>query len=105
VKNGGLLTCLDARSGEVHFLEERVGAMGDYYASPVAADGKILLCSQPGTAVVVRAGPTLEVLARNPIGEPILATPAVVEGRVFLRTAGQMWCFGRPKAASAAASP
>jgi outer membrane protein assembly factor BamB len=93
VKNGGLVSCFEAKTGKPCYQEERIGAMGDYYASPVAASGKVLVCSQSGTAVVLRAGPTLEVLARNQFGEKIMATPAMVGSTLYLRTASKMFAF------------
>jgi outer membrane protein assembly factor BamB len=96
LKNGGLLSCFEARAGRPLYLEERLGALGDYYASPVAAAGKVLVISQQGMAVVVRAADTLEVLARNPLGEQVLATPAIVERHLYVRTKGQLVAFGAP---------
>ncbi|MGZ8939991.1 MAG: outer membrane protein assembly factor BamB family protein [Limisphaerales bacterium] len=93
VKNGGLLSCLDARTGEVFYEVERIGALGDYYSSPVAADGKICLISHAGTAVVVKAGPKFEVLARNELKEPVLATPAIVANQLIVRTATHLYNF------------
>lgn len=94
VKNGGLASCLDARTGRYLYQEERLGALGDYYASPVAAAGRICVASQPGTLVIFRAGDTLEVLARNPLDEPVIATPAIADGRLYVRTAERLYCFG-----------
>lgn len=97
VKNGGLLTCLDARTGEFFYQEERIGALGDYYSSPVAADGKICLISHAGTAVVIKAGPKLEVLARNELKEPVLSTPAIIADQIIIRTATHLYNFGVEK--------
>jgi outer membrane protein assembly factor BamB len=97
IKNGGLASCFDAKTGEPQYQEERIGALGDYYASPVAAKGKVLMCSQPGMAVVLRAGGTLDVLARNPLGEKIMATPALAGNQLYLRTQGKLWAFGLPE--------
>lgn len=94
IKNGGMATCLDAQTGTVHYQEERLGALGNYYASPVAADGKICAISQPGQAVVFQAGDTLEVLARNPLGEQTLATPAIVGRTMYVRTKSRLYAFG-----------
>jgi outer membrane protein assembly factor BamB len=99
VKNGGLASAFDARSGQVLFQEERIEALGDYYASPIAAGGKVLMISQPGTAVVLRAGDQLEVLARNQLGETVMATPAVIGDTLYLRTEGHLYAFaetGKP---------
>ncbi|MCX8156907.1 MAG: PQQ-binding-like beta-propeller repeat protein [Verrucomicrobiae bacterium] len=97
VKNGGLFSCFEARTGRALYQEERLGALGDYYASPVAAGGKILVCSQAGMAVVIKAGDTLEVLARNPMGERIMATPAIVDNVLYLRTQGRLYALGEPR--------
>ncbi len=93
VKNGGIASCLDARTGTFQYQEERLGAIGDYYASPVAGKGKILAISQPGTAVVYRAGAPLEVLARNPLGEEVLATPAIADNTLYIRTLSTLFAF------------
>jgi len=93
LKNGGLLTCLEAKSGEVLFQEERLGVVGDNYASPVAADGKIAIVSQSGTVAVVGVADGLEVLARNPLGEPVLATPAIAHDALYVRSRQHLWAF------------
>ncbi len=95
VKNGGLASCLDARTGKFWYQEERMGAgaLGDYYSSPVAGGGRIVAISQAGMAVVYRAGDTFEVLRRNALGEPVLATPAIVDGVLYVRTAGHLYAF------------
>jgi outer membrane protein assembly factor BamB len=94
VKNGGLASCFEARTGRVLYQEERVGALGDYYASPIAANGKVCLCSQAGVVTILKAGDTLEVLARNPLDEPVTATPAVSGDRLYVRTAKHLFAFG-----------
>ncbi len=95
IKNGGLLSCYDARTGKPLYQQERVGALGDYYSSGVAVDGRIYFGSQEGTVVVVAAGDSFNVLARNEIGESIMATPAIVDGKMYLRTAGHLDAFGQ----------
>lgn len=94
VKNGGLATCLDAASAKIHYEEERLGALGDYYASPVAADGKICVISHSGVATILRAGDKLEILARNNLGEQVVATPAIVGNQILIRTASHIYAFG-----------
>lgn len=93
VKNGGMITCLDAATGDLHF-QGRLGSRGPHYASPVYGDGKIYSASARGQVTVFAAGPTLEVLARNDLGERIMATPALVDGRIYLRSAEHLWAFG-----------
>ncbi len=94
IKNGGMASCFDAKTGKELWLEERVGVIGDFYSSPVAAAGKVYLASQKGTVAVVAAGDAFSVLARNEMGEPIFATPAIVGGKIYVRTAGHLYCFG-----------
>jgi outer membrane protein assembly factor BamB len=94
VKNGGLASCFDSHTGRVNYQEERLGALGEYYSSPVAAAGKVCVASQAGVVVIYRAGDALEVLARNPLDEPILATPAIVDGNLYVRTKSLLYAFG-----------
>jgi len=93
VRNGGIASCLDVRTGDFHFQEERLGALGDYYASPIGADGKVLTISHPGRAVVWRAANTLDVLARNDLGEEVLATPALAGDTLYIRGKNSLFAF------------
>jgi len=93
VKNGGMLTCLDPKTGRPFFQEERLGATGDYYASPVAANGHIYISSQPGIMTVIKAGDRLEVVAQNNFEEAVQASPAIVGPTIYLRTASQLYAF------------
>jgi len=93
IRNGGLLSCFNATNGTPLYQEERIGAIGDYYSSPVAAHGKICVISQPGVATIVAAGDELKVLARNALGEAVLATPAIASGTLYIRTASALYAF------------
>jgi len=95
IKDGGLLSCFDAKTGTPHFEQERIGALGNYYASPVAADGRIYVASLNGTVAVLKAGKSLEVLARNDLGERIGTTPALYDDRIYIRSASHLWAFGK----------
>jgi hypothetical protein len=68
--------------------------IGSYYSSPVAGDGKIYLLSERGRLTVVRAGRDWRVLSASDFEEDAYATPALADGRVYLRTAGHLYCFG-----------
>jgi len=94
IKNGGLASCYDSRTGVTLYQAERMDAPGDYYSSAIGADSRIYVASQKGTLVVLDAGDSFRVLARNQIGEPIFATPAVLDGRIYLRTAKYLYAFG-----------
>ncbi len=95
--DGGILKAVKMETGEELFTERLVGKGGNstkYFSSPVAGDGKIYCCSQTGDVVVVKAGPTFEVLAANKLDSPINATPAIADGRVYIRTQDMIWCLG-----------
>ena len=75
----------------------RLGAVGGYYASPVAADGKIYFASDRGVVTVIDGRATkLTVLAKNDLAEPIMATPALVDGTIYVRTEGHLYAFAQP---------
>jgi outer membrane protein assembly factor BamB len=94
VRNGGIVTCLEAATGKVIY-RARAGAPGAYYACPVAADGRVYLASSEGVVTVISAAKDrLEVLARNELGEDIVATPAIVGSMIYVRTAENLWAFG-----------
>jgi outer membrane protein assembly factor BamB len=93
VKDGGIISCYDARAGELRF-QGRLPALGKYHASPVAGDGKVYAASRRGVIVVFKASDTLEVLARNDLREELSATPALVDSKIYVRTAQHMFAFG-----------
>jgi outer membrane protein assembly factor BamB len=95
VKEGGILTALDPSNGRVLKQGRLKGALDFYYSSPVAADGKIFTSSQDGHVSVIRAGPDWEVLTVNDMDDEVYATPAPVDGRLYLRTRGALYCFGK----------
>ncbi|MNG32975.1 hypothetical protein D3C84_1191110 [compost metagenome] len=72
----------------------RRAAVDQYYASPVAADGKVFFVSRTGILSVLKAGGEQEVLTVNDFDEEIVATPAIADGRVYLRTKSTLYCFG-----------
>jgi outer membrane protein assembly factor BamB len=95
VKDGGILTCLDAKTGEPK-RTARVSGTGDYFCSPVAADGKIYLLSQEGKLTVASAEEQWKTLATADFGEEAYATPAIAQNKLYIRTAGHLYCFGTP---------
>jgi outer membrane protein assembly factor BamB len=94
VQNGGIVYSRAAKTGELVY-SGRTGAMGYYYSSPVAADNKIYVASEEGVVVVLDGGEELKVLARNKLDEQILATPAIVDGKIYVRTESHLYAFGR----------
>jgi len=92
VKDGGIVSCMDAGSGKLLY-RERLRAPGLYCSSPICADGRIYTASAKGIITVFKAGDTLEVLARNDLREQIVATPAVVDNKLYVRTDKNMYAF------------
>jgi len=92
VKSGGMSSCYDAKDGTQLWDRSRLGNFGDYFASPVAADGKIFIAGKNGFVVVLEDGPELKVLGKNDIGEEIIATPSIAEGRLYVRTRENLFC-------------
>jgi outer membrane protein assembly factor BamB len=90
----GLLTCLDAATGEVKYEGGRPPAASSYMASPVVVGGRILLMSMDGDTHVIKAGPTHEVLRTNSLGEPIAASAAVAPGRLYIRGERHLFAIG-----------
>ncbi len=91
--NNGILTCVKADTGEEVFANERLGDVRNMYASITYADGKVYLTSREGNTVVIRHGPTLEILATNELGEGIDASPVFVGQELFLRSAQHLYCI------------
>jgi len=91
VSDSGIGTCLDAATGEVKW-RQRLG--GDYFASPVCIDGVIYAVSRDGQVLTFKATDTYQEIARMDLGEPSHATPAVANGRLYLRTLTQLFCLG-----------
>lgn len=98
VKDGGIFSALDAATGKAH-KTGRVMGTTNYYSSPVAGDGKIYVLSQRGTLSVVSAADQWQVLHSAEFGEEGYATPAIADGRIYLRTSGHLYCFGATEAA------
>jgi outer membrane protein assembly factor BamB len=93
LKDRGLFACLDPRDGKP-VKSGRLPDAGNYYSSPVAGDGKIYVLSQGGSLAVIRAGRAWKVLSTSDFGEAVYATPAIADGRIYLRTSGHLYCFG-----------
>ncbi|MEK6281385.1 MAG: PQQ-binding-like beta-propeller repeat protein [Acidobacteriota bacterium] len=92
--NQGVLTAYNAHTGERIYQERLGGKGGAFTASPVASDGKIYLSSEDGDIFVVKAGPKYELLATNPVGEVMMATPAISGGLVIVRGLKHIFAFG-----------
>ena len=94
-KEGGIVTALDAETGEMLKQGRLPGALDFYYSSPVAGDGKIYVVSEGGHLSVIKAGRNWEVLARNDMDDDCFATPALVDGKIYVRTKSALYCFAK----------
>jgi len=93
VKSGGVSSCFSATDGKAIWERTRLKNFGDYYASPIAADGKIFIAGRNGFVLVLDDKDELNILARNDMGEEILATPSVADGRLYIRTREHVFCI------------
>jgi outer membrane protein assembly factor BamB len=91
--NSGVLTTFDARTGRRHYGPERLPGVRNVYASPVAANGRLYVTSREGTTIVLRAGSTFEVLATNTLDDEFDASPAIVDGELYLRGRQFLYCI------------
>jgi outer membrane protein assembly factor BamB len=99
VHDKGTLVCLDARSG-AEVWSKNLRCL--FTASPVLIDGKIYAPNEQGDVYVYAAAPTYQLLAKNSLGEPVFASPAVANGRLYVRGKQHLFCVGRPAAKRAA---
>jgi outer membrane protein assembly factor BamB len=95
VTYNGVLTAYDAKIGEKKFTQRLADGTSAFTASPVAADGKVYFASEDGRVLVLKAGPTYELMSTNDMGESTLASPALSEGLMFWRTQGHVVAVGR----------
>jgi len=87
----GVLSCFSARECDEFYTHQFPGG---YRASPVLADGRVYLIDDAGVCNVISPGTEYEELATNPLGEPVNATPAVIDGRLFIRGQTHLFCIG-----------
>lgn len=93
VSDGGIMTALDGSTGEVIYEGGRVPLPSRFFSSPVVAAERLYLTSEDGDTHVIRTGPRFEVLATNSVDEPVMASPAIVEGAIYLRSAEHLYAI------------
>ena len=93
VKNGGLLATIDPESGEILRQDRISGVEGSFFASPIAADGKLFLVNESGKLAVLEAGRDWHVLSVNDLADNCYATPAIVDGVILVRSEHHLWAF------------
>jgi hypothetical protein len=97
IRNGGILQTLEPSTGKLLKQGRLPHALDEYYASPVAADGKVYLISRNGTVSVLEAGADWGIAATGEFGEEVFATPAIDDGHIWVRTATALYDFALGK--------
>lgn len=97
MKEGGIVSSVDPASGQVLKQGRTPDALEEYYASPVAADGKIFVVSASGKVTVLKADAQWEILATNDLGEEVWATPAIAGNNLYIRTRSALYSFASAK--------
>jgi outer membrane protein assembly factor BamB len=94
VNDGGIMTALNPADGAVLAQRRLQGAVDSYYASPVGGDGKVFMVSESGILTIVNADAELSELSVNDLDDVAFATPAIADGRLYVRTRNTLYCFG-----------
>ena len=94
VADSGIASCFDAKTGKRHWMERLPGG---HSPSPVSADGLVYFVSDQGVTTIIRPSETFAVIAKNELGEPVSASPAISQGQIFLRTHQHLYCIGSKK--------
>ena len=90
--NTGVLSAFDAKTGKPHYQVQRIEGVPNVFASPVGADGKVYILGQDGSAAVIKHGPTYELVATNKLDDKFDASPALVDGEIYLRGYRYLYC-------------
>jgi outer membrane protein assembly factor BamB len=93
--NSGILSAYDAKTGKPHYQLQRLDGVPNVFASPVGAKGRVYLPGQEGTTLVIKHGPAFEVLAKNALDDGFNASPALVDGELYLRGFKNLYSIGR----------
>ncbi|HIF34524.1 MAG TPA: serine/threonine protein kinase [Planctomycetes bacterium] len=94
VKKGGISAAFDLKTGKVVWEKKRIRNYGNYFASPVAAGGYIYVPGENGSIVVLRSANEVDIVAKNDIGDSIVASPAIANNLLYVRTVNKLFCFG-----------
>jgi outer membrane protein assembly factor BamB len=94
VRYNGVLNVFDAKTGEKKYETRLAGATSAFTSSPIGNDGRVFIASEDGQIFVIAAAPTYQLIAMNEMSTPVLATPALSEGRMILRTQDAVMAIG-----------
>ncbi len=93
IADNGIATCFEAATGEQVWQDRLQGA---FTSSPIVAGNLLYVTNEAGKTYVLRTGPRFEIVATNDLGEPVMATPAICHGQIYLRTKEHLYGIGRP---------
>jgi outer membrane protein assembly factor BamB len=93
--NNGILSVFDAKTGAPHYLTQRLDAVPNVFASPVGAAGRVYIPGREGDTLVLKHGPAFEVLAVNALDDGFDASPALVDGEIYLRGYRNLYCIAQ----------
>jgi len=93
--NSGILSAYDVKTGKPHYALQRLDGVPNVFASPVGAKGRIYFPGQDGTTLVIKQGPAFEVLAKNALDDGFEASPALVDGELYLRGRKSLYSIGK----------
>ena len=91
--NTGILSVFNAKTGEPHYALQRLDAVPNVFASPAGAAGRVYIPGREGATLVIKHGPTFEVLATNQLDDGFDASPALVDGELYLRGYRYLYCI------------
>ncbi len=88
------MTCVELKTGKPFYQKERLGVGGEYYASPIAVGDHLIVCAHRGNVFLIKASKIMEIVHVTNLKEKIFATPAVVDSKIYIRSANHLWSFG-----------
>ena len=91
---GGFMTCVELKTGKPFYQKERLGIGGEYYASPIAVGDYLIVCANRGYVFLIKASKKMEIVHVTNLKEKIFATPAIVDSKIYIRSAEHLWAFG-----------
>jgi outer membrane protein assembly factor BamB len=94
--NSGILSAFDAKTGKPHYQNQRLDGLPNVFSSPVASRGRVYFTGREGSTLVIRSGPTFEVLAKNTLDDGFDASPAMVDNEMYLRGYKHLYSIAEP---------
>ena len=91
--NSSILSCFNSETGQAYYGRQRLQGITEIYASPVGASNRVYLAGRDGTTLVIKHGPTFEVLAQNVLDDGFDASPAIVDKEIYLRGRKYLYCI------------